>query len=197
MDPLHRLSSLFERFPGIGPRQASRFVHYLLRSSPALRTELVAAIQELSLSVHQCISCMRFSSSPVDECSLCSKTKRDQTTLAVVASDGDIDALERSNVYDGRYFVLGGTISLASEQKHGLRFIGLLQHVDKHKKYAEVIMAFPANPEGDATAIRTQDELLAKFPKLKVSMLGRGLSSGSELEYADSETLRTAIQRRQ
>ena len=199
-DPLERLTSLFEKFPGIGPRQAGRFVQHLLRAPASMRREIVDAIQKLGGSVHQCPECMRFSSGEKGLCNICADSQRDFSLLAVVASDADLLALERSHTYRGRYFVLGGLLSLASEKTNGLRIKELLALVPKRAQAAlhEIILAFPANPEGDATAIRIREELTpaAKENNLKLSTLGRGLSTGSELEYADPETLKNALDSR-
>ena len=196
MDSIERLVLLFEKFPGIGPRQAGRFVQYLLRNSPALRRELIDAVQTLGGSVHQCAECMRHHSGKEKVCVLCASPKRDVQYLAVVASDADLSALEKSDTYKGRYFVLGGTISLASEKTNGLRIKQLLDSLPLRIKNGlkEVILAFPANPEGDATAIRLREELTSS--KLTITSLGRGLSTGSELEYADPETIKSALEGR-
>ncbi|HEY4526988.1 MAG TPA: toprim domain-containing protein [Candidatus Paceibacterota bacterium] len=198
MDPIERLTNLFVKFPGIGPRQAGRFVQYLLRSSPALRRELTEAIRELSGSVKQCTRCFRFSAADGKVCATCANPARDVFTLAVVASDADLAALERSGTYRGLYFVLGGTISLASEKMEGLRLKQLLDSLPSRieRGLSEVILAFPANPEGDATAMRVREELDRGLPSdthIKVTALGRGLSTGSELEYADSDTIAQAL----
>lgn len=196
MDQIERLAAIFEKFPGIGPRQAQRFVQFLLRSSPAARRELVSAIERLQSGVHQCDECMRYFPGAGKICSLCSNPQRDAATLAIVASDADLDALERSHTYRGRYFVLGGTIHLASEKTSGLRIKQLLNSLPHRAKLGltEIILAFPANPEGDATADRLRHEL--KDSGVQVTTLGRGLSTGSELEYADPETLRSALDNR-
>lgn len=197
MDPIERLSSIFEKFPGIGPRQAARFVQYLLRSSPSIRRELAEAIGALSGSVHQCPSCMRFHAGVRPLCGLCENPQRDDTLLAVVASDADLLALERSGTYRGRYFVLGGTISLTSEKMSGLRMRELMETTRACAEHnlKEIILAFPANPEGDTTAMRVREELepLGIIEGFTVTQLGRGLSTGSELEYADPETLKSAL----
>ncbi|MCE9541724.1 recombination protein RecR [Candidatus Kaiserbacteria bacterium] len=196
MDSIERLSSLFEKFPGIGPRQAGRFVHYLLRSSPSLRKELIDALQNLGGSVKQCRECMRYHAGTADVCGICANPQRDNRLLAVVASDADLAALERSGTFSGHYFVLGGTISLASEHTSNLRLPQLLQAVSSRMKKGleEIILALPANPEGDATAVRVREELAASA--LRVTNLGRGLSTGSELEYADPETIKSAFNSR-
>jgi recombination protein RecR len=202
MDPIERLSALFEKFPGIGPRQAQRFVQYLLRSSPSLRREMTDALQQLGGSVQQCPSCMRYfgssRASKNEPCGICTNVQRDSSVLSIVAGDADLAALERSGTYRGHYFVLGGTISLASENMTGLRTRELSTALATRSAAGlkEVILAFPANPEGDATAIRLREELGAEFPELSITALGRGLSTGSELEYADPETIKSALDSR-
>ncbi|MFZ2887120.1 MAG: toprim domain-containing protein [Minisyncoccia bacterium] len=199
MDTIDRLADLFQKFPGIGPRQAQRFVQYLLRA-PSVRRELLESVRDLGTSVHQCPDCMRYSTSKKGHCSICASEARDQSALAVVASDADLLAVERSHTFKGRYFVLGGLISLASEKTSGLRVKELLSSIPKRAKagLAEIILAFPANPEGDATAVRVREELekTATERTLKITKLGRGLSTGSELEYADADTLKSALDNR-
>jgi recombination protein RecR len=198
MDAIDRLRELFERFPGIGPRQAGRFVQFILRSSPAVRRELIEAVQGLGGSVHQCPECMRFHAGEKKLCSMCGNPERDAQLLAVVASDTDLAALEYSHTFRGYYFVLGGTISLASEKTSGLRMNQLIDSLPARikKGLREVILAFPANPEGDATAIRVREEVIKAQPDITVTALGRGLSTGSELEYADPETIKSALESR-
>jgi len=199
MDTIDRLTSLFQKFPGIGPRQAQRFVQFLLRSSPSARRELVETLQALGGSVRQCPQCMRFSSSDAKLCSMCSNPQRDPKFLMVVASDADIAAMERGGSYRGFYFVLGGTVSLASDKTNNLRIKQLLESVAGRveKGLKEIILAFPANPEGDATATQVREKLLEIVsPSLTLTALGRGLSTGSELEYADPETIKSALESR-
>ncbi len=199
MDTIERLIAIFQKFPGIGPRQAQRFVQFLLRSSPSMRRELIELLQSLGGAVKQCAQCMRFSSSSGKTCSMCSNPERNQKLLAVVAVDADISALERGGTYRGLYFVLGGTISLASEKTNNLRIKQLFDSLPQriHAGLEEVILAFPANPEGDATAIQVREKLTEVLsPLLTITALGRGLSTGSELEYADPETIKSALESR-
>ena len=199
-DAIERLIAVFERFPGIGPRQAQRFVQFLLRGSPALRRDLVDSIQALSGSVHQCSQCMRYHSSTKKLCSMCANPERSAGVLAVVASDVDLAALERSGTFRGYYFVLGGTISLASEKTSGLRVKQLVDSIAARATSGlkEIILAFPANPEGDVTATHVREKLegIAVTNSISITSLGRGLSTGSELEYADPETIKSALESR-
>ncbi|QQG37626.1 MAG: recombination protein RecR [Candidatus Kaiserbacteria bacterium] len=197
MDPIERLAAIFERFPGIGPRQAGRFVQFLLRASPSVRKDLIDSIASLSKGVKLCPQCFRHFVGAEKICSLCVAT-RDDSLLAVVASDADLAALEGSGMFKGRYFVLGGTISLASEKLKGLRVQQLLETLRSREALKEIVLAFPANPEGDITAIRIKEELasVAAERDVKITSLGRGLSTGSELEYADPDTIKSALEGR-
>ena len=87
VDSLDRLTKIFQRFPGIGPRQAGRFVQFLLRSSPTLRRELIEAVKELGGSVRECPECMRFHADNEKTCGICADSGRDRSALAVVATD--------------------------------------------------------------------------------------------------------------
>jgi len=200
MDTIEKLTTAFQKLPGIGPRQALRFVQFLLRSSPALRDELITSIQALNESVHHCPACYRYFSGETKHCSICTNAKRDKTVLMVVATDADLLAMEKTGTYRGVYFVLGGTLSLASETTDGLRVKQLKASTSIRTKNGlkEIILAFPANPEGDATTVRVREELVA-LPEgkiLKITALGRGLSTGSELEYADPDTIKNALESR-
>lgn len=201
-DPLERLANMFEKFPGIGPRQASRFVQYLVRQSPSARRDLIDAINEIGRGVRQCPVCMRFHAGEKPICSICGNTHRDRAYLAIVAHDTDLLALERSGTYHGMYFVLGGTIALTNEKTNGLRLSELVESLQSRigNGLAEIILAFPANPEGDATAdavhATLREWIEGQSGTLKITSLGRGLSTGSELEYADPETLKSALDNR-
>ena len=199
MDSIERLSALFEKFPGIGPRQAGRFVHYLLRSSPALRRDLAALVASLHGSVKQCAEGRRFHEGKVAICTRCVGANRDRTLLMLVASDADSDAIESSHTYHGTYFILGGTISLGNEKNPRICEADLIRTLtERVDELHEVILAFPANVEGDTTAsyIREVIAPVIKNAHIAVSALGRGLSTGAELEYADPDTIKNALKNR-
>jgi recombination protein RecR len=204
MNPIEKLSELFEHFPGIGPRQARRFVQYLLAASPAVRGELSETIQRLGAHTSQCKKCFRWFVKEGEKnhlCGICASSRRDEGILFVVEKDADIENVERSN-FGGLYFVLGGTIPLAAEepQKY-VRVRELLKRVEEDataKKLKEVILGLSATTEGDHTRLILQEKLLplAQGLSFTLSSLGRGLSTGSELEYADPDTIASALSSR-
>jgi recombination protein RecR len=207
VNPIEKLTDLFEHFPGIGPRQARRFVQYLLASSPVTRQELSEAIKQLGVGTAQCKRCYRWfpvkeqSSHGASVCDICSNTKRDSSLLFVVEKDADIDNVEKSG-FRGLYFVLGGAIPLAAEEPAKfVRMRELLKRAEAEgssKILKEIILGLSATTEGDHTRLILQENLMpiADVHGLKLSSLGRGLSTGSELEYADPDTIASALNSR-
>jgi len=204
VNPIDRLTEAFEHFPGIGPRQARRFVQYLLTRPAGTRAELAKAIGELGASSAQCKSCYRWfvkTASQKGFCGVCASTSRERGTICVVEKDADIDGVERSG-YRGLYFVLGGVVPLAAEEPE--KYVRLRELVHRteadaaKKELSEVILGLSATTEGDHTRALLQEKLapLAAALKFKLSSLGRGLSTGSELEYADPDTIASALNSR-
>jgi recombination protein RecR len=206
MSPLDKLTAHFEKFPGVGLRQARRFAFHILTLPKTDTNEIAKLITSLSDSVTECESCHRFFSESGNQqarCKVCRDENRDTSKLLIVARDSDIDAIERSRVYDGYYFVLGATVPLlanpADQQK--VRAGTLKAKVEKavaSSTLKEVILAFSVNPDGENTS-RFIESLLKDYEDnnhLTISYLGRGLSTGSELEYADPETIKSALKNR-
>jgi len=206
MTSLDKLIAYFEKFPGVGVRQARRFAFHILTLNKENVTEMADLITSLSESVTECESCHRFYSDGSYKketiCNICSSTNRDKQKLLIVARDTDIQAIERSSLYDGFYFVLGGTIPLLNDYDTAKKLRGgvLKALVDSRVSdgLQEIILGFAINPDGENTGryIETLLKEQIETHSLKVSHLGRGLSTGSELEYADAETIKNAIRSR-
>ena len=208
MDSLHKLEEIFAHFPGIGPRQAKRFVHYIQGKSSGSIKELVELIGEVRRSTNECNLCHRFFTKTVvadKTCPICSDPSRDQTTLMIVARDSDFETVEKSGAYKGLYFILGGTVPiLDKEPEKKIRLRELLGRISPTKEkvtnnvvtfaFNEIILSLNTTPDGEHTAEIIKDAL-QKF-STKTTVLGRGLSTGAELEYADGETIRNALKSR-
>ncbi len=204
MDKIDELASAFTRLPGIGPRQAKRFVYHLLATPLAERAKLAELITALGAHVHQCPDCQRFynpSRRVVDEadgssrsvCNYCEDRRRDDTLLMLVEKDQDLLAIERAGTYKGRYFVLGGVLTLTG--KGAIRERDLIRVLEQRIKNGlkEIVLALSATSEGEHTADHIRIMLAPYRDLVKTSILGRGLATGSELEYSDADTLRAAL----
>lgn len=195
MNSIDRLAEIFARFPGIGPRQAKRFVYFLLSRNGDYSGELVKAVENLKKDISQCGHCMRFFPATDQKgalCSVCSDDTRDKSLLMIVPRDIDFEAVERSGGYAGYYFILGGVIPiLEKEPSKRVRLKELESRIKKNKDIKEIILAMNANLDGENTA----EFIKHQYKEMPVvfSTLGRGLSTGAELEYADPETLKNAL----
>ena len=199
------LIDIFSKFPGIGPRQAARFVFFLLRDKKFLIPQMKETLETIEKSVTLCTECYRTTDANGDLplCALCADSKRDHSTIAVVEKESDMQNIEKTAAFMGRYHILGGVISaLDPESPKRIHLRELHARISKALSaagQAEVILATSATTEGDMTAMyieRILAPLKDQHPRLRVTRLGRGLSAGSELEYADDQTLRNALNNR-
>ncbi len=196
-DRIEELSAAFNRFPGIGPRQAKRFVYHLLAVPQGDRNRLADLIANLGNDVQQCRMCMRFAPVNTDGlCNYCADTTRLDSLLMIVEKDQDLVAVERAGTYRGRYFILGGVLTLSG--KGAIRERDLIRVVETRANAGllEIVLALSATSEGEHTADRVREVLGPLRGSILISELGRGLSTGAELEYADSTTLTAALQNR-
>jgi len=190
---IEKLINLFAKFPTVGPRTASRFVFHLLNLPNEKTEELLQSISDLKKQIKLCFSCFNYSES--DVCGICSDARRDKSLLCVVEKETDLETIEKTKKYKGLYFVLDGTVSkLRKEDVEKLRIKELEEKLKKSPEMKEIILAINSTAEGEATSLYLE-RLLKPYNK-KISRLGRGLPLGSELEYADDETLSSAIDNR-
>ncbi|HRY62420.1 MAG TPA: toprim domain-containing protein [Candidatus Paceibacterota bacterium] len=202
MDPITQLTEIFSHFPGIGPRQAKRFVFYLLGQNDSANKKIADLILELKKDIHSCVRCMRFFTDNKKGalCGICSDEGRDKTKLLVVAKDVDLDNIERSRSYEGLYFVLGGLVPVLDKNpEERIRQFELKREIERNQELKEIIVALSATVEGDNTAdyLRQIFSPITAARGIKISVLGRGLSTGTELEYSDMDTIKNALKHRE
>ncbi|MEN9551727.1 MAG: recombination protein RecR, recombination protein RecR [Candidatus Parcubacteria bacterium] len=206
MNEADRLAELFMRFPGIGPKQAKRFVYFLLRENSHYKDQLIKSLEELKHTGKQCTRCFRFYGDKYNTsnllCDICSSSSRDKSLLMIVEKDIDIDAIEKTNSYNGLYCILGGLVPPLSDKPTDLiriRELTALIHTSlTENTLQEIIFALPVTDYGDNTQEYIQKTIrqIVGIDKVKLSHLARGLSSGLEIEYVDKDTFKSALERR-
>ncbi len=202
MDQIEKLASYFKEFPGIGERQAKRFVHFIMQKNPAYVQDLASMISAIRKNVSQCEICFHFfSGANKNLCDICANPSTDMTSLMVVEKDADYDNIRKSGIYSGRYFILGGLVPIVDKETR--RRIRVQELEDAIKTQAtsglkEVVLALSLSPHGEHTDFYLRELLspLAEKLGLTITSLGRGLSTGTELEYSDSDTIKNALQNR-
>jgi len=208
MNTIEQLTEIFKEFPGIGERQARRFVYFLMYKNPGYAKNLSELVLELKKEVSQCKECFKFFLSARQDlaekglCEICSNPNIDHSLLMIIEKDSDLESIQKSNVYHGKYFILGSLVPIVEKNTVSrVRIKELLEKIQKDAKngLTEIILAFSLSPQGDHTDsyIRTQIKELTDNLNIKISSLGRGLSTGTELEYSDNETLKNALKNRQ
>ena len=203
MDSIEKLTEIFKEFPGIGERQAKRFVYFLMARNNEYTSNLSKLILELKKEVSQCKECFKFfleNKGANSLCEICASSNTDTTLLMIVEKDSDLESMKKSRIYGGKYFILGGLVPIVEKNtKQRVRIEELKQRILSNKDLKEIILAFSLNPQGDHTDSYVRGELRELIEKngIKVSSLGKGLSTGTELEYSDNDTLRNALKNRQ
>ena len=213
--PIQRIIDLLMKLPGVGPRQAARFAFFMVKDSNGFIEEFMQGLREMKENIITCVQCYRTmeriagGQAGEDEelniahCVLCRDSRRNRMIITVVEKESDLQNFERTGAYHGLYHVLGGTISpLDSESPKRLHIRDLYNRVatllNQHKS-VELILGTNSTTEGDMTALyieRTFAPIKEKSPQFMLSRLGRGLSLGAELEYADEVTLKNALMNR-
>jgi recombination protein RecR len=188
---------LLQKLPGVGPRQAARFLLALMDKDESELRELGQAIVNLKREIRFCNECFNISEN--GSCNVCLDPKRDRKKLLVLEKVTDLSSIEKTGLYRGLYHVLGGAISpLDGATPETLRFKELRRRVEALSggdNNIELIIATNPTTTGETTALYIKD-IFKNKNGLTLTRLGRGLASGSNLEYADELTLRNALEYR-
>lgn len=180
------------RLPGIGKKTALRLALYLLSQEKSMVERFGNTLIEFRNHTRYCKQCHNICES--DYCEICLSTKRDRSILCVVCDVRDVMAIENTGMYNGLYHVLNGLINpLSGISPSQLTISHLVERV-KDETPQEVILAFPATPEGDTTAFYISRKL--KDSHVKISTIARGIAIGEDLEYTDEITLGRSLTNR-
>ena len=189
------LSDLVERFqelPGIGPKSAERLAYHLVRQSRADANSLADAITRAIESLNPCSRCGHIAE--LDPCSICADETRDRATVCVVETSRDLEALEATGEYRGRYHVLGGHVSPSEGVAlEDLNVASLLARV-ADGSVKEIVLATNPTFEGEATAAMLNRELADRG--ISVTRIARGIPSGGEIVHMNAAVLGDALRGR-
>lgn len=189
---LEQLIVAFTSLPGVGRKTAERYVTHLLKQPPEVVGQLITSLQSALKTVHLCSQCFNFAADGL--CDICKNAQRDSAIVCVVSDSAAVTALEQAGTFPGMYHVLGGTINqlegMGPEQLHLQELVARVND----KNVTEVILGMNPDMTGEATALYVIDAL--KPTGVAITKLARGLSSGSDIEYADDITLGAAMENR-
>lgn len=194
--PIKNFVDVFAKLPSIGPRQATRLAFYISNLGKTKIKELSGAIADLA-NLITCSRCFRAYIGAGKFCSICGDSTRNKSLIAVIEKETDLLSLERTRKFNGWYLVLGELSKLGElgpEQK--LRLGSLKDFIKKELggSAEEVIIATNPTAYGDLSAATLKKELEGHAKK--ITRLGRGIPTGGEIEFADEDTLASALERR-
>lgn len=197
---LKNLIDQLSKLPGLGQRSATRLAFYLVTQPEKDLLLLAQTIKDLPAKTKTCSQCFNLTSGP-GLCFVCNDKKRKQNLICVVEDILDIIPIERTRQFPGVYHILGGLISpidgINPDKLHLKELVARIKRIREQSakdSEIEIILALNPTTEGDTTALYL--EKLLKNTNAKVTKLNRGLSTGSDLEYADEATLVNALKYR-
>jgi len=189
---IDELVKLISKLPGLGPKSAKRIVLKLINNREELVKPMANALAQVYKNVVRCNSCGGLKSN-LTGCFNCENTKNKYTKICVVEDIADQWSIENSNIFQGYFHILGGTISSVGKKKDNLLINSLVERVKKNK-IEEIILATSATVEGQTTAFYIQDSLADI--DVKITKLAQGLPVGGEIESLDDGTLISAFKNR-
>ena len=189
---IEELIKLISRLPGLGPKSAKRIVLKLINNRDELVKPMANTLAQVYKNVIRCNSCGSLKSN-LSGCVNCENTRNKYSKICVVEDIADQWSIENSNIFQGYFHILGGTISSVGQRKEDLLVDSLVERVNK-EKIEEVILATSATVEGQTTAYYIQDSL--KNLDVKITKLAQGLPVGGEIESLDDGTLFSAFKNR-
>ena len=191
LNEIDQLVKLISKLPGLGPKSAKRIILKLISNRDGILKPMIKALKNADINISRCIKCGSLKSE--ENCSNCNQMQKKFKKICIVENIADQWSIEASNIFEGYFHVLGGTINSTKNSKETLLLNSLLQKVEK-EKIEEVIIATSATVEGQTTAYYIRDSL--KNLSVKISKLGQGLPVGGEIENLDDGTLHSAFKNR-
>ena len=191
LNEIVQLIKIISKLPGLGPKSAKRIILKLISNRDNILKPMIKALNDTDINISRCNKCGSLKSAK--NCNNCYQSKKNIKKVCIVENIADQWSIESSNIFEGYFHVLGGTINSSSNSKESLLLNSLLEKIEQ-EKIEEVIIATSATVEGQTTAYYIRDSL--KNSNVKISKLGQGLPIGGEIENLDDGTLHSAFKNR-
>lgn len=189
---IEQLITLMAKLPGLGPRSARRAVLTMIKKRRLMLEPLAQAMEAVSSTARECVECGNIGTA--DLCNICTNPKRDPTLLCIVEDVSDLWAMERAQVFSGRYHVLGGVLSALDGIGPDELKMPKLETRIAQGQIKEAILALGATVDGQTTAHYISDQL--EPMGVKITTLAQGVPVGGELDYLDDGTISAALRAR-
>lgn len=190
---LTNLIKIISKLPSLGPRSARRIALHLIKNKEGVMNPLLNSLNLVSQNIKNCQNCGNLDTQTT--CSICQNPKRDNSIICVVEEVSDLWAIEKANIFQGRYHVLGGVLSaMSGVGPNDLNIDSLVEKIKENSEIKELIIATNPTIDGQTTAYYLSEVL--KESDIKLSKLAHGIPIGGELDYLDEGTLDIALKSR-
>ena len=183
------LKQAFKKLPSIGERTAQRLAYACLKMDKEDLDKFIRAFENVENNVHACPRCGMYIDS--SSCPICDDVSRDSSVLIVVEDMKDVLSFERTNKFNGKYFILNGLISPLKGKDASSLHLDNLKKIIEEDGVKEVILATSSTLEGETTALYINRYL--ESMNIKISRLAYGLPIGADLEYVDGLTIERSL----
>ncbi len=190
---IEELTKLISKLPGLGPKSARRIILKLINNKNQIFKPYLKTLSDVFKNISRCNYCGGLKSNTTN-CNNCESVNKNYNKICVVENISDQWSIENSNIFQGYYHVLGGTVSNSKDNERNELLIESLVHRIERDNIEEVILATSATVEGQTTAFYINESL--KNSKVKISKLAQGLPVGGEIESLDDGTLIYAFKNR-
>ena len=193
---LQKFINVFSKMPGLGPRAATRLAFYISNLEREKLAVIAAAFENFK-KLNRCKKCFFIKDDSLPLCGFCADKSRNQKIIAITEKETDLISLEKSGYFKGVYFLIGELNDkdvIESSQKMRLQYLKNRIKNELGGQADEIIVALSPTSLSDILYEMIKDE----FKNLAgtISRLGRGIPTGGEIEFADEETLKNALDRR-
>lgn len=189
---LQQIISQLSKLSGVGEKTAQRYAFEILDWKEEDLIYFGELLLSLKKDIKKCIHCNNLSDENI--CHICSDIQRDSKTICVVSNVKDLIAIEKTNQYIGKYYVLKGLISIHNGiYPEDLEIDAFIEQCIKNG-VKEVILALNLNIDGETTSLYISKKL--EEQNIIATRIASGLPIGGNIEYADELTLLKAIEGR-
>lgn len=193
IEEIDDLIKYISKLPGLGPKSARRIILKLINNKEDLLKPTINSLANVFKNIVRCEECGSIKSEKTN-CANCKKSEKKVSKICIVETIADQWSVEKSNVFNGYFHILGGTLNNSNnKQKENLLIDSLISKIKKNK-IDEVIIATSTTIDGQTTSFYIQDCL--KNLNVKVSKLAQGIPIGGEIDNLDDGTLHSAFKNR-
>ena len=130
IEEISQLIKAISKFPGLGPKSAKRIILSLINNKNEIMKPTINALVNAFKNVTRCNFCGTLKSKDLG-CKNCENVTKKFSKICVVENIADQWSIENTNIFDGYFHILGGTVSGSNTKDQDLLIGSLVARVQK------------------------------------------------------------------